>query len=293
MLAKLSIRAKIIAVISVLLVVMAAMGVFAIRQMQAINANAVDIQTNWLPSVRLLGELRANTITYRVVVRSHILAPDAAGKAAAEKTMETVAQSIDKSRKTYEAFITSPEERAIYTEFSELWAAYGAAVQELLVLSRKNDTNESLNLNNVKANPIGMKADGGAEEGRRPQQQGRRCRRPGRQRQLRKRLQDGGCTPRRRRAARHRHRLLPGARYLQRHRLDHHADAGAGQWRPDRGGAAPGRGDRNRRHGRYPAGVQERVGGKKKPPTKRRPSMPTPRSSAPSASTRSPAISKS
>src|SRR5882757_4160157 len=159
MLAKLSIRAKIIAVISVLLVVMAAMGVFAIRQMQAINANAVDIQTNWLPSVRILGELRANTITYRVVVRSHILAPDAAGKVAAEKTMESVAQSVDKSRKAYEAYITSPEERAIYTEFSELWTAYGAAVQELLVLSRKNDINESLNLNNTKANPIAIKAD--------------------------------------------------------------------------------------------------------------------------------------
>jgi methyl-accepting chemotaxis protein len=159
MLAKLSIRAKIIAVISVLLVVMAAMGVFAVRQMQAINANAVDIQTNWLPSIRQLGELRANTITYRVVVRSHILAPDAAGKAAAEKTMETVTQTIDKNRKAYEAFITSPEERAIYTEFSELWAAYGAAVQELLVLSRKNDVDGSLNLNNTKANPLAMKAD--------------------------------------------------------------------------------------------------------------------------------------
>jgi methyl-accepting chemotaxis protein len=133
--------------------------VFAIRQMQAINANATDIQTNWLPSIKLLGELRANTITYRVVVRSHLLAPDAAGKAAAEKIMDGLVEQIAKTRKSYEAVITSPEERALYTEFSDLWAAYGAAVQEMLVISRKNDITESLNLNNTKANPIGLKAD--------------------------------------------------------------------------------------------------------------------------------------
>jgi methyl-accepting chemotaxis protein len=159
MLAKLSIRAKVIAALSLLLVAMAAMGVFAIMQMQAIDANAKDIQTNWLPSIRLLGELRANTITYRVVVRSHLLAPDAAGKAGAEKIMDGLVQTIDKTRKDYEAYITSAEERAVYNEFSQLWSAYAAAVQELIAVSRKNDVNESLNLNNTKANPIGLKAD--------------------------------------------------------------------------------------------------------------------------------------
>jgi methyl-accepting chemotaxis protein len=159
MLGRLSIRAKIVGALSLLLVAMAGMGVFAIMQMQAIEANAKDIQTNWLPSIRLLGELRANTVTYRVVVRSHLLAPDAAGKAAAEKTLEGVGQTVEKTRKAYESYITSPEERAIYDEFSRLWTAYTAAVQELLMVSRKNDINESINLNNAKANPTGTKAD--------------------------------------------------------------------------------------------------------------------------------------
>ncbi len=159
MLSKYSIRSKIIAVVSILLVAMTAMGVFAIRQMQAINANTVDIQSNWLPSVRTLGELRASTITYRIVVRAHILATDAAGKEAQEKLFGTVGESIDKAVKTYEPMITSPEERALFAEFRKLWGEYMAGVQQLVAVSRKNDLAAARDFNMEKVNPIGLKAD--------------------------------------------------------------------------------------------------------------------------------------
>ena len=85
MLARLSIRTKITVVVAFLLVAMSVMGALNIRQMYAINASTVDITANWLPSVRVLGELRAATITYRAIVRSHILAGDEAGKPLAEE----------------------------------------------------------------------------------------------------------------------------------------------------------------------------------------------------------------
>ena len=74
MLAKLSIRAKITAVVTFLLLAMTGMGLFAVMKLRAINANTVDIATNWLPSVRALGDLRSGVITYRNVVREHMLA---------------------------------------------------------------------------------------------------------------------------------------------------------------------------------------------------------------------------
>ena len=73
MLAKYSIRTKIIAVVAFLLVAMTGMGLLAVKNMRSINANTVDINTNWLPSVRVLGELRAGVITYRNVIREHML----------------------------------------------------------------------------------------------------------------------------------------------------------------------------------------------------------------------------
>src|SRR3954471_7685032 len=119
MLAKLSIRAKITSVVAFLLIAMTGMGLLAVRNMQAINANAVDIQTNWLPSVRVLGELRAGVITYRNVIREHMLGETVEEKASAEKILGTVVDGNMKIRENYEKLISSPEERAIYNEWSQ------------------------------------------------------------------------------------------------------------------------------------------------------------------------------
>ena len=74
MLAKYSIRAKVISVVAILLVAMIGMGLLAVKNMRSINANTVDIATSWLPSVRVLGELQANVIMNRNLLREHLLA---------------------------------------------------------------------------------------------------------------------------------------------------------------------------------------------------------------------------
>ncbi len=99
MLAKYSIRAKITAVVAFLLIAMTAMGALNVRQMYVINASTVDIVTSWLPSVRVLGELRAATITYRAIVRSHLLATDEAGKQLQEDLLAKWITNTDKARK--------------------------------------------------------------------------------------------------------------------------------------------------------------------------------------------------
>jgi len=162
MLSKLSIRNKIIIVLAVLLVAMSGMGLFAIRQMQAINANAVDIQTNWMPSVRVLGELRAGVITYRNVIREHMLSELIEEKLAQEKTLETVVENNQKVRLAYEKMITSPEERALYAEWTQVWDEYRKGTLEVMALSRKaagKMPTEAHDLNTITVNLIGIKAD--------------------------------------------------------------------------------------------------------------------------------------
>jgi len=159
MLAKLSIRAKLVAVVSLLLISLAAMGGFGLLQMRSQNAHLMDIQTSWLPSVQTLGDLRANTITYRVVVRDMVALTDPEARARTEKTLETVSQSIDKVRKAYEPLITSEEERSIYKEFSQAWGSYAVEVRDLIAMAAKGQNNEARELNASKVNPIGLKAD--------------------------------------------------------------------------------------------------------------------------------------
>jgi methyl-accepting chemotaxis protein len=163
MLAKFSIRSKIIAVVALLLVAMTGMGLLAVRDMRAINANTVDIVTNWLPSVRLLGELRAGVITYRNVIREHMLAETLEEKQAAEKTLAGVVESNAKIRQSYEAVITSPEERAIYNEWVKAWESYKRGTEEVMALSRKaagQIAHEAHELNSKTVNKIGLEADG-------------------------------------------------------------------------------------------------------------------------------------
>src|SRR6202171_4959885 len=162
MLAKYSIRAKIIAVVAFLLVAMAGMGLLAVRNMRAMNVNTVDIATSWLPSVRVLGELRAGLTPYLPVTREHRRAKTLEEKQAAEKTLAGVVESNTKIRAAYEPLISSPEERALYREWSESWDKYKAGTQDVMALSRKaagKIPTEAHELNSKTVNKIGMDAD--------------------------------------------------------------------------------------------------------------------------------------
>src|ERR1700753_3920162 len=154
MFAKLSIRTKLIGVVAFLLLAITGMGLLAVRNMKALNANTVDIAKNWLPSIRVLGDLRAGVITYRNVVREHMLAE--------EKTLAGVVESDDKIRNTYEAMITSADERALYNEWVKTWQEYRKGVDQVLALSRKEagqSPHEAHTLNTNTVNKISIAAD--------------------------------------------------------------------------------------------------------------------------------------
>jgi methyl-accepting chemotaxis protein len=162
MLSRFSIRAKLITVISFLLVAMIGLGLVAIAEMRAINANATDIQSNWLPSVRLLGELRTGVTSYRSVLREHMLVETEDEKIAQEKTLEMLAQSNLKIRQEYEKRITSPEEHTLYDDWVKTWDDYKKGAQEVIALSRKNSgtsTHDAHEMNMISVNLIGLKAD--------------------------------------------------------------------------------------------------------------------------------------
>ena len=162
MFSKISIKAKITIVIAFLLIAMTGMGALAVSKMQTINANASDIQKNWLPSVRVLGGLRATTIDYRNLVRAHILAANAEQMQKTEAGIDTIVKRVAEERAAYDKLISSAEERAIFNDWSKEWDTYLSRSQEIFVLDRKNLGKGSLeahelNLNVI--NPLGSKAD--------------------------------------------------------------------------------------------------------------------------------------
>jgi methyl-accepting chemotaxis protein len=162
MFTQISIRTKITFVVAFLLVALAGMGLLAIRNMRTINANTVEIATNWLPSIRTLGELRVGVITYRNIVHQHMLLETLPEKLALEKALADTVESNNKIRQTYEPMITSPEERALYTEWSKTWDEYKEGAAEVLALSRKaigQISREAEALNTGKLSKLSSEAD--------------------------------------------------------------------------------------------------------------------------------------
>jgi methyl-accepting chemotaxis protein len=162
MFAKLSIRSKIIALVAFLLVAIAGMGLLAVQEMRAMNANTVDIATNWMPSVKILGDLRSGVITYRNVVREHMLAETLEDKLAVEKTLAGVVDGNNKIRATYEPMIVSAEERVLYNDWVKSWEEYKRGTEEVMALSRKEAgkaPHEAHELNTKTVNKISLAAD--------------------------------------------------------------------------------------------------------------------------------------
>src|SRR4029453_1806014 len=130
----LSIRAKVIAVIAFMLIAMSGMGLLAIRSMQVMNAHTVEIATSWLPSVRVLGELRADINLFRIALRAHLMAETLEGKPPNDKRLAGILERIAKDRKASEPMITSPEERSIYQNWASAWDNNITGAQEEIEL---------------------------------------------------------------------------------------------------------------------------------------------------------------
>ncbi|KJC40189.1 chemotaxis protein [Bradyrhizobium sp. LTSP849] len=159
MLSKFSIRAKLIVIISFLLIVLAGTGLLAITKMQTLNGHTVDIATNWLPSVRVLGDMGSEVNRYRLNLRQFVIEADPQRKTAVEQTMENNAQEIGRLFKVYEPLVTSPEERVLADDFWQSWKEYVPRSREILDINRKdNDIIKARELI-VNLTSLGLKID--------------------------------------------------------------------------------------------------------------------------------------
>ncbi|MBB5053686.1 methyl-accepting chemotaxis protein [Afipia massiliensis] len=159
MLSRLSIRTKLIALVSILLVALTAMGVFAIVEMRAINASAQVIKTSWLPSVRLVGELRTQSARYRAVLRDYLTEPDEKFMADIQRNLDARAKDYDTANKAYEPMISSPQEAALYKELSATWKTFREAADEVIAHARKRETAQARAVNAQRATVAGRSMD--------------------------------------------------------------------------------------------------------------------------------------
>lgn len=157
-LSRLSISAKLFAIVSFLFLVIATIGGFAFLQMRAINAAAQDIQTQWLPSVRWVGEMRVQSARFRAVLRDHLIVPDSE-RADVDKNLAARKADFEKAAKAYQPLISSPAERDLADQLEKQWQSFATASAEVQSFANKGDVTAAKDINAKKVVPVGRAMD--------------------------------------------------------------------------------------------------------------------------------------
>ncbi|ABE37574.1 chemotaxis sensory transducer [Rhodopseudomonas palustris BisB5] len=162
MFATLSIRAKITTLVAALLIAMTCLGGLGILKVRSMNFAALDLATNWLPTIKMLGNLRYNVLNYRTAIRDHLITTTAEGMATVEKRLEAIEGTIQKDLQTYEKMITTPEERQLYDAWLSEWAKYKPLAAKMIDASRKSvgqSSEEATDLLYKVAGPVASRMD--------------------------------------------------------------------------------------------------------------------------------------
>ncbi|GJE57507.1 hypothetical protein EKPJFOCH_4023 [Methylobacterium thuringiense] len=138
---RLSIKSALSGAFGLLALIAAGQGGLSLSKLSNIRQYTNDVAITWLPSVLAVSELKGaisevRIKQLRVIALSGSPAQYAENDAQLGDTLTKVAQA----RKTYEPLITSPEERALYEEFTALWNHFDSITAEMRDLARAGQT---------------------------------------------------------------------------------------------------------------------------------------------------------
>ncbi|WP_426193184.1 methyl-accepting chemotaxis protein [Massilia sp. DWR3-1-1] len=144
----LKISRKLILNSSLILAMTAALGLFAIVQLRAVNASTEDVVNNSMPSAILSSAINTDTSNFRILELQHVSSFDAAAIPVIDKKIATLGAAIDARRTAYIKLIASPEEKKLFDTFSASWNAYLVESKKLLELSSSSKSTEAMVLLN-------------------------------------------------------------------------------------------------------------------------------------------------
>lgn len=124
-----------------LILLMAVMLATSLIQMNRLNANAVDLGANWLPSIEVLGEIKSAANDLRRVSMRSVIEVDPQAKAEQARRHEKILRDqLPAILARYEPMIASPEEKAMFDGMRQKLQQLAQADGELLALSAAGDS---------------------------------------------------------------------------------------------------------------------------------------------------------
>ena len=121
-------------------------GFVSVVGMSSINKDVKDISGNWLPTIKVVGEINSMVNEYRRNELIHILTTDQSLMRQYENKIQSLTGSINEKVKEYEKLISEPEEKVAFPKFLAAWKAYTENHVNVEVLSKSNNTEEAVKL---------------------------------------------------------------------------------------------------------------------------------------------------
>ncbi|TWB87735.1 methyl-accepting chemotaxis sensory transducer [Bradyrhizobium macuxiense] len=146
---RVTLKTALLGVLSTLLVLLAVQGWLGISKTQAVNANAEDLATNWLPSVRALSEIKFLVTRLRLAAGRAVMTSVAEQRRAIGVQAAEYDRMLGRDFKAYEALIASPEESKIWADFKDKWQAYLVTQKRSLDAMAAGNTTAAVELFNT------------------------------------------------------------------------------------------------------------------------------------------------
>lgn len=147
-LSNMSIRAKVIAAFSCVLVTSVFLGAFAIQRIGVVNDAASEIRGVYLPATEVLGKVAYTTTRIRVFQAVYAMSTTPEGRKSESDKIMAGRADVAKQLKAYSAYITSDEERALVERITGEWTQYVELSQKVRQLADNGDNQASQDLFN-------------------------------------------------------------------------------------------------------------------------------------------------
>ncbi|MCD5996577.1 methyl-accepting chemotaxis protein [Pseudomonas sp. CDFA 602] len=125
----------------IICLLLASVGATALYKMSGVHLSAVQLQTDWLPSVRQAGRIETAGLLYRLDARRFVMDDDRQSSESVNK-LSGLKKSLLSSVQTYGPMVSSPEEQQAYKQVNADAVAYIAKIDELVELSQRKSNSE-------------------------------------------------------------------------------------------------------------------------------------------------------
>jgi methyl-accepting chemotaxis protein len=141
-----TLKARLALAFGALVLVTLVLGLFAINRMATVNGAAQELATQWLPSIKVVGEIRAMANQARRAEADFLMSREGGDWNQIDERLKSVRTAMEQKLGAFEPLIATAEERRSFDSFKAHRSRWLAARERMLGLARAGNHEEALAL---------------------------------------------------------------------------------------------------------------------------------------------------